>query len=299
MRSIRIRLSQFHGLSLCWGHMRLHVFIDEHIDAILDDWDAFAQTLRPAADSMTLPALRDHAKEILWAVALDIKTRQSAVEQHEKSLGHSPGDHPERSAASLHGALRQASAFTLLQLSAEYRALRASVLRLWLPHVSAMTSEIVAEITRFNEAIDQALAESIITFSEQAERTRDLFLAVLGHDLRAPIATMSLAGQLLTRPDVTVAAANQVGVRVRRSASIMSAMVADLLGYTKTQLGAGLPLVLSTVNLETACKTAVGDASAAHPDTRQGRGLTAKTVMASVLYTAGSMTQFPFGRKMD
>jgi signal transduction histidine kinase len=216
---------------------------------------------------MTLLALRDHAKDILRAVALDIRTSQSAAEQHEKSLGHSPGDHPERSAASLHGARRQASAFTLLQLSAEYRALRASVLRLWLPHVLTMSAGTVAEITRFNESIDQALAESIVTFSEQAERTKDLFLAILGHDLRAPIATMSMAGELLTLPDVTVDAANRVGVRVRRSALVMTAMVEDLLGYTRTQLGGGIPVVLSPVSIEAACKSAIADASAVHPGT--------------------------------
>ncbi|MDB5854773.1 MAG: two-component sensor histidine kinase [Herminiimonas sp.] len=247
--------------------MKLHFFLDNHVDAILDEWDTFAQTLSPAADSMTLLALRDHAKEILRAIALDIQTSQSAAEQRKKSLGHSPGDHPERSAASLHGSLRQASAFTLLQLSAEYRALRASVLRLWLPHVSTMSADTVAEITRFNESIDQALAESIVTFSAQAERTKDLFLAILGHDLRAPIATMSMAGEILTRSDVTVEAANMVGARVRRSALVMSVMIEDLLGYTGTQLRSGIPVTLSQTSIEAACNSAIANASAVHPGT--------------------------------
>jgi signal transduction histidine kinase len=249
------------------AHRNRGSFLDNHFDAVLAEWDTFAGTLSPAADSMTVLALRDHAKEILRAIALDMRTSQSAAEQYEKSLGHIPGAHPEESAASVHGALRQASAFTLLQLSAEYRALRASVLRLWLPHVSTMTAGTVAQITRFNEAIDQALAESIVSFSERADHTRDLFLAILGHDLRAPIATVSSAADVLTRPSVTADEANYVGVRVRRSALIMATMVEDLLGYTRTQLGGGIPLVRSPLSIETACSGAIADASAVHPST--------------------------------
>lgn len=247
--------------------MKLHDFLDAHVDVILAEWDAFALKQEPAADSMTRLALRDHAREILRAIGIDIRTSQSAEEQRDKSEGHGLGDHPELSAASTHGALRQASSFSLLQLSAEYRALRASVFRLWLPHVSVMSGSTVAEITRFNESIDQALSESIITFSERADRTRDLFLAILGHDLRAPISTMALAGSLLTAPELTLDRAVQVGVRVKRSARVMSGMVEDLLGYTRAQLGAGMPVVLALVDVREICEGAIGDASAAYPDT--------------------------------
>lgn len=190
-------------------------------------------------------ALRDHAREILRAIALDIRTLQSAAEQWDKSEGHGAVGHPELSAASTHGALRHASSFSRLQLSAEKRALRASVLRLWLPHVSVMSESTVTEITRFNESIDQALSESIITFSERAARTRDFFLGILGHDLGAPVSTMSQAASVLTAPELTVERALQIGTRVKRSARVMSGMIDDLLGHTRTQLGAGMPVVLA------------------------------------------------------
>ncbi len=40
---------------------------------------------------------------------------------------------------------------------------------------------------RFNEAIDEALAESISFFSSQVEQARNLLLAMLGDDLRSPL----------------------------------------------------------------------------------------------------------------
>ena len=72
--------------------------------------------------------LRDHAQQILQAVALDIKTRQNPAQQLDKSQGLADDDgSAEQSAASIHGALRHASNFSLVQLSAEFRALRATV----------------------------------------------------------------------------------------------------------------------------------------------------------------------------
>src|SRR5688572_17408850 len=113
--------------------MRLAPFIQQNLEPILEEWETFARTLLPAAESMTATALRDHARQILQAVATDMQTTQSAVEQKEKSLGEghdAPG--VASSAATIHGALRYEVGFDLIQLVAEYRALRASVLRLWI-----------------------------------------------------------------------------------------------------------------------------------------------------------------------
>ena len=209
-------------------------------------------------------ALRDHAKEILQAVALDIKARQNAQQQQEKSQGLVP-DTAEKSAASIHGALRQASEFSLIQLSSEFRALRATVLRLWLPQVKQITADTVYDMVRFNEAIDQALAESVVTFSARAEHAREIFLAILGHDLRAPLSTMALSGQLLSRAEVPTAEVSEIGARIRRSSRLMSSMVNDLLGYTRTQLGSGMPIAREETDIKRICESAIEDASATHP----------------------------------
>lgn len=245
--------------------MRLNIFIHEHMAEILAEWESFAKTLSPASGEMTALALRDHAREILVAVALDIKTRQSSEEQYQKSQGLAPDDECEPSAAAIHGALRQASNFSLLQLSAEFRALRATVLRLWLPTLKEMSEATAYEMVRFNEAIDQALAESVVTYSARADQTRELFLAILGHDLRSPLATMSMAGDMLTRTAVSPDQAGQIGARVRRSARLMGSMIDDLLGYTRTQLGSGMPIVRHHADVKNVCEATVEDASATYP----------------------------------
>ena len=245
--------------------MKLTSFITEHMDEILSEWEAFAKTLEPAADQMSTLALRDHAKGILTAIALDIATRQNPQEQLQKSQGLAPDEAGADSAASSHGAMRHDSNFSLVQLSAEFRALRATVLRLWLPKVSDMSATTTGDMVRFNEAIDQALAESVVTFSARAEQTRELFLAVLGHDLRAPLSTLSMAGQLLMSEKTPAAQVGPIGMRVERSARTMTSMVEDLIGYTRTQLGGGMPTTLRTTDLRDVCAQAVEDAGATHP----------------------------------
>ena len=60
-------------------------------------------------------------------------------------------------AAEEHGAGRAESGFSVEQMVAEYRALRASVIRLWTKACGELGGKEVEDLTRFNEAIDQAL----------------------------------------------------------------------------------------------------------------------------------------------
>ncbi len=253
--------------------MRLNVFIGQYMDEILAEWVAFARTLDSGTEEMTLRQLRDHAEAILRSIALDIDSLQSSSEQYEKSRGNSPGEGVASSAASIHGTQRHQSHFTLLQLSAEFRALRATVLRLWLPRMNALSTDTIREMIRFNESIDQALAESIVTYSARADHTRELFLAILGHDLRAPLATLTASGALLARPDLPAVDVEKTGARVRRSALVMSTMVDDLIGYTRTELGSGMPIKPTPTDIGVVCRSAIEDASSTFPGSRFELGL--------------------------
>ena len=248
--------------------MHLHLFIEQHMDEIMVEWVSFARTLDSATEEMTLLQLRDHAEAILRSIALDIDSHQSSREQYEKSRGNSPGEGAGSSAASIHGTQRHQSNFTLLQLSAEFRALRATMLRLWLPRVSALSADTIREMIRFNEGIDQALAESIGTYSARSDHTHELFLAILGHDLRAPLATLTASGDLLARPELPAAEVQRAGARVRRSALLMSSMVNDLIGYTRTELGRGMPITLALADVGAVCRSAIEDAHSTFPDSR-------------------------------
>src|SRR5512133_2262225 len=99
--------------------MTLSAFIRENMEAIVQEWLAFALTMEPAASTMSALALRDHAKPILLAIARDLECSQSARAQETKSKGQAPAVSTRETAAATHGALRQMSGFDMNQLGAE------------------------------------------------------------------------------------------------------------------------------------------------------------------------------------
>jgi len=246
--------------------MRLSRFIVEHLEEILVEWEAFAASLLSPGETMTSLALRDHATQILHAIAEDIESDQSDLEQAYKSKGFARIAPATRSAAMTHGALRHLAGFDLRQLAAEFRALRASVLRLWLKKNAGDESSLY-QLTRFNEAIDQALAESIANYSNEVARSRDTFLAILGHDLRSPLSAIANSSLYLGSPGLLPAGAPLEAVgRINRSATRMSAMIRDLLEYTRSRLGRAIPISPAPVSMEQICRIAYDEARAAHPE---------------------------------
>lgn len=244
--------------------MKLSTFIISNMETILTEWDVFAKTLEPQ-ELLSKKEVRDHAGQILRAIALDIDTLQSSDEQREKSQGLSP-DKLAVSGASIHGTARQTDGFTPLQLTAEFRALRATVQRLWFALGNELTPAHSADLIRFNEAIDQALAESVVTYAAQATRAKDTFLAILGHDLRSPLATIALSGSLLSQPGITKESVASLAPRIKRSASIMNSMINDLLEYARAELGGEMPMTFANSDMLDICQAAIADASAVHPN---------------------------------
>lgn len=244
--------------------MKLSTFILSNMEKILTEWDRFAKTLEPEG-FLSKKEVRDHAQQILHAIALDIDTHQSSKQQQDKSQGLSP-DIMAVSGASIHGTARQTDGFTLLQLTAEFRALRATVQRLWFALGNELTNAHSADLIRFNEAIDQALAESVVTYVAQAARAKDTFLAILGHDLRSPLATIAMSGSLLSQPGITKEYVATLAPRIRRSASVMSSMVNDLLEYARAELGGEMPMSFFDIDMADICHSAIADASAVHPN---------------------------------
>jgi signal transduction histidine kinase/CRP-like cAMP-binding protein len=247
------------------GALKLAKFIVQHMDEIVAEWDMFAQTLLPAAATMSAVSLRDHARQILEAIAKDIQSGQTDQEQSDKSKGLAQFLGDIETAAGTHGALRHLSGFDLLQLSSEYRALRASILRLWSVQLSKEHHLALSDITRFNESVDQALAESIGRYAGELARSRDTFLAVLGHDLRSPLSAVSMLADYLLTPGLLEDKQLQAAAQIQRSATTMSAMVRDLLEYTRTQLGQGIPVAAQVSNMGRVCEMARDEILAAHP----------------------------------
>lgn len=238
-------------------------FIRAHVDEILEEWVAFARKLT-AGKNLDLEALRDHARNMLLAVADEMTAEQTDAQQQQKSRGESPADaNAEESAAQTHGDQRFEQGFKLENLVAEYRALRATVVRLW-THNANVTQRTLYELTRFNEGIDQLLAESVTRYSRQLDRARELFMGVLGHDLRTDLhVILTCATRLQTQP--TKEQVDKYVPYLNESARRILTMSEDLLDVARTRLGSQLPIQGSLMNATAACEEVVHSFSALHP----------------------------------
>jgi signal transduction histidine kinase len=246
--------------------MRLSDFIVQQVDRIVDEWEKFAKTIKPAADSLGRLELRDHAKAILLAAARDMTTAQTASEQAAKAKGEGPEKTPtlDKAAAS-HGEMRHMVGFDLVQMTSEFRHLRASVIRLWVNSLSSPDMTYFQDMIRFNEAIDEALAESTAAYAEQVARSRDIFLAILGHDLRAPLQAVSMSTELLMRRVGLDEAALSYIARIKGGTRHMGAMVRDLLEFVRSRLGSSLPIQRKPMDMASACREAIDEACAGQP----------------------------------
>ena len=247
--------------------MRLADFILANLETIVVEWEAFAASQLPAAKGMSSLALRDHAEQILRAVAADLSTHQSRQQQIDKSKGLAePLDAPE-TAAQTHAVLRARSGFDIRQLAAEYRALRTSVLRLWSDKFRETAQTDFGDVIRFNEAIDQALAESIGFFSAEVEQSRNLLLGILGHDLRNPLQTMQVTAAYLQSLNAGEHI-SQAAARLIASGARMRALLDDLLDFNRTQLGLGLLIAPAKMDLAALVAEEVAQFRAAYPQRR-------------------------------
>lgn len=175
-------------------NMRLADFIGAEMESILQEWEDFAKTIF-SARRMSKVGLRDHARQVLLEIVNDLDSPQSDSEQDAKSKGDGPED-GVASWATVHGDDRQRSGFSVMEAISEFRALRASVVSQWTKAHPTITGDQLEDLTRFHEAIDQALDESLEQYTVQKEMETRLFSTIL----RAspdPIYVLDLKGRFV------------------------------------------------------------------------------------------------------
>lgn len=245
--------------------MRLANFILANREPILAEWEAFARALGTVSDSMDIAALRDHADEMLTVIANDLCTPQTSVEQREKSKGNAPDDDRRKTAAEEHGAERAESGFTIEQMVSEYRALRASVIRLWTKAQGELKTADIVDLTRFNEAIDQALAESVTRYTADLDYSKEMFLAILGHDMRTPLGAVMTSAKFMLETGELKEPYLTLTSRIASSSTRMVHMVGDLLDFTRSRLGSGIPISRKSISLEKTALDVVEEMRVVHP----------------------------------
>lgn len=247
--------------------MRLAHFIRENKQLIVAEWESFARTLAPAVN-MTTAQLRDHIEQILSFIAGDLESPQSDRQQIIKSHGKSDGDSKSGvdTAAEIHGHIRHDNGFDIVQMVSEYRALRSSVIKLWTNAKRTLADEDLVDLVRFNESIDQALAESVVKFTQKVDYSKDLLLGILGHDIRSPLGAMSMCAQLIPRVGTLNDKQVELASQIVNSGTRISDIISTLLDITRANVGTGLPVLKVPMDIGILGRKLVEEMQIQHPD---------------------------------
>jgi signal transduction histidine kinase len=129
------------------------------------------------------------------------------------------------------------------------------------------TQEAKVAAERLYEAEQKARAEAaaaearqagLVRELERAVRFSDMFVGILGHDLRNPLSGITTAASLvLSRADSE--RVTKPLSRILSSADRMSRMIDQVLDFTRIRLGRGIPLQQQAVDLAELCRNVVDE----------------------------------------
>jgi signal transduction histidine kinase len=244
--------------------MRLAAFIRNDLRQISAEWERFAGSLKPEREFSSL-ILRDDIVNFLMEIAADMDRAQSAAGQHEKSEGGAKPSQVIDDASTRHVEMRLKMGVSPEQLFSEFRALRATVIRLWLGGSVKFGRDSLHDLIRFNEAIDEIIMATLAKYTEEVAKSRDMFLGILAHDLRSPLSAVLGAAELLSRATGSERRMRFLSL-IQRSMGRISLMVTDLIELTRVRLGSGMELHQSSTTIRRVCASAIGEMRAIYRD---------------------------------
>ncbi|MFL5299603.1 MAG: sensor histidine kinase [Anaeromyxobacteraceae bacterium] len=125
---------------------------------------------------------------------------------------------------------------------------------------------------RAAHVLERGHLEHVLAAAEDAGRRtvafHDQILAIVGHDLRNPLGAIVMSGALLQKKGELAGWQAKTVERVLGSAARMGRIISDLLSYTHTRLGAGIPIARRPSDVAEVARKTVDELRAAHPQAR-------------------------------
>lgn len=137
------------------------------------------------------------------------------------------------------------------------------------PHIVSMFT-LFAQLIAVNLENDRKFARERAALLDEraAGELREEFIAILGHDLRNPLAAVAACGQLLQRQS-TDPDAVATTVRLMRNVRRMSALIDDVLDFARGRLGSGIRVTMAEVeDIEPVLAAVLTEFRDSHPGRR-------------------------------
>lgn len=143
------------------------------------------------------------------------------------------------------------------------QALRAKLeILITLHHRGAELRRREAMIARQHEEIREARAA--LEEAAAANRAKDLFLGVLGHDLRNPLSAILMSARLMLMADQLPPKERESILRIARNGERMAALIRDILDYARGQAPGGLPIAPRAANMADICRSMIDEVALLH-----------------------------------
>ena len=91
-------------------------------------------------------------------------------------------------------------------------------------------------------------------------------VGIVSHDLRNPIAAITMSATTLLRKDDLNEGVRKAANRIVHSADRVTRMIRDLLDFTQSRLGGGIPIERRPLDLATMTRDVIEEIEIAHPD---------------------------------
>ena len=247
--------------------MKFTDFIKNHKEDITTEWVKFAQDNIDGIKELELDEVQDHIKQMLDRIVISMETSETNAQQESKSKGNKSMRFGESKAANQHGAQRADVGFDIMELSSEFRALRASVLRLWEANRKEQKlGTDFQDMIRFNEAIDEVWMVSLKHFQHKVDDSKNWFMGILGHDLRNPLAAISGVQSILKLSKNLTEKERSLLSRSDSSVKRMTELINNLLELTNLRLGSGMTINKSPIDLSKQSEKIIQELQLGYPE---------------------------------
>ena len=243
----------------------LSALLRDNKEALLQRWMGCVldDPTIPAANRLSEPELRNHIPGVIDNLIGILATLEAGGEVGERevirtddAIQHAQFRFIER--YSVAEAIREMSHFRLVvhDLCAENGApLNSESGRL----LHATIDEDMVTVAR---VMEHAIARELRSGAEFQER----FMGIVGHDLRSPLAAISLGATFLLKVSETPDAVRKVVRRIAVSADRMMVMINDLLDVTRIQANGGIPITPRPTDLDLICRQVIEELQTVHPE---------------------------------
>lgn len=113
---------------------------------------------------------------------------------------------------------------------------------------------------------DQVAVALETTHLKQVGEFREQLLGIVGHDLRNPLNTILMAARLLLQSEGLGEKETELARMITRSASQAARLIDQLLDFTRSRLGGGIPIHTSRFDMNEVCQQVIGETEVTHPD---------------------------------